>query len=272
MDELVLIGVSDEAEVDAGTPDGFAIGVAVELSIAERGLVDIGLHGTGPEFGAAGNCDGEAALAPQAAEGQGTVVIWRSDEGDLAVAVCVGPPWWRGKVQRGFVGRLDLDDVACPAGGVVEDVLVALYDVEIVVRNVLHVEPPAGVATRAKRVVDHIAHGSDIHGAQAVESGRSHVEELVGPDEVGLYFCGDAEEFAIETGYGGTGGETKRDLANQAIARQVVEGVEGDDLMTEPLECPEAVEGRFLGGKACGVQNLHGGTAFSLRSTLVAGP
>ncbi len=35
-------------------------------------------------------------------------------------------------------------------------------------------------------------------------------------------------------------------LRTKRIARQIVEGVEGDDLMAEPLERPEAIEGGFV--------------------------
>ena len=42
VDELVLIGVGEEAEVDPGAPDGVAIVVAVELAVAEDGFEGVG--------------------------------------------------------------------------------------------------------------------------------------------------------------------------------------------------------------------------------------
>ena len=48
-----------------------------------------------------------------------------------------------------------------------------------------------------------------------------------------------------------------RDFADEGTSRQIVEGVEGDDVMAEAFQCPEAIEGGFLGGEAGGVQNLH---------------
>src|SRR5439155_23855261 len=91
VDELVLIGVGEEAQVDARTPDGVAILVAVELAVAEGSFEDVRLHGAAPELRRAGDCYGEAAVAPEAAERLGAIVIGRADEGDLTVAVGVGP-------------------------------------------------------------------------------------------------------------------------------------------------------------------------------------
>src|SRR5206468_4168939 len=150
VDELVLIGVGEEAEIDARAPDGVAVVIAVELAVAKGGCKDVGLHSAAPELRRAGDCYGEAAVAPEAAEGLGAVVVGRADEGDLTVAVGVGPAGRRRIVQRRLVGGLDFDDVARASGGVVEDVLIALDDVEIVVRDVLHVETPAGIAAGAE--------------------------------------------------------------------------------------------------------------------------
>ena len=160
-------------------------------------------------------------------------------------------------MQRGLVGGLDFDDVARASRGVVEDVLVALDDVEIVVRDVLHVEAPAGVAAGAEGVVDHVADAGDAHGAETVEGFGAQRKKFVGPEEVGLFGLGDAEEIAIDAVDGGAGGEAMGDLADEGTSRQVVEGVEGDDVMSEALKCPEAIEGGFLGREAGGVQNLH---------------
>jgi len=120
--------------------------------------------------------------------------------------------------------------------------------VEIVVRDVLHVETPAGVAARAEGVVDHVADSGDVQGAHAVEGFGAHGKKLVGPEEVGLFGFSDAEQIAIEAVDGGAGGEAMGDLADEGTSRQIVEGVEGDDVMAEALKCPEAIEGGFLGG------------------------
>jgi hypothetical protein len=47
------------------------------------------------------------------------------------------------------------------------------------------------------------------------------------------------------------------DFTDERTPRQIVEGVEGDDLMAEALKCPEAIEGGFFWREAGGVQNLH---------------
>jgi hypothetical protein len=54
------------------------------------------------------------------------------------------------------------------------------------------------------------------------------------------------------------------DLADDGISRQIVEGIEGDDVMAEAFECPEAIEGGFLGREAGGIQNLHRMLGFPL--------
>jgi len=152
---------------------------------------------------------------------------------------------------------VDLDDVAGAVAAVVGDVAVALDDVEIVVGDVLHVEAPAWVAAGAEGVVDHVADGGNVHGAEAVESAGAHPEELVGPEEVGLFAFGDSEEVAVEVVDGGAGGEAEDDLADEGVGGVVLVGVERDDLMAEALQRPEAVEGRIVGREARGVQNLH---------------
>ncbi len=146
-------------------------------------------------------------------------------------------------MDGGLVGGLDLDDVAGAAGAVVGDVAVSLDDVEVVVGDVLHVEAPAGVLTGAEGVVDHVADGGDAHGAEAIEGAGLHREELVGPEEIGFFALGDVDEVAVETIDGRTGGEAKDDLADEWVGRQVLVGVEGNDLVAETLQSPEAVEG-----------------------------
>jgi len=91
----------------------------------------------------------------------------------------------------------------------------------------------------------------------AVEGFGPHRKKLVGPEEVRLFGFSDAEQIAIEAVDGGAGGEAMSDLSDEGTSRQIVEGVEGDDVVAESLKCPEAIEGGFLGGKAGGVQNLH---------------
>ncbi len=112
-------------------------------------------------------------------------------------------------MEGGLVGGLDLDDVTGSARGVVEDVLVALDDVEIVVRDVLHVETPAGIAAGAEGVVDHVADGGDAHGAQAVERAGAHGRGACRPRRGRAFRCGDAEEIAVEAIDGWAGGEAE---------------------------------------------------------------
>ena len=168
-------------------------------------------------------------------------------------------------MQRRFVGGLDLDDVACAARDVVVDVFVALDDMQIVVGNVLHVETPAGIAAGAEGVVNHIANGGNAQLAHAIQGAGMEEEQLVSPEEVGSFSRGYAEEIAIEPGDGGTCREPKGGLADQWVSGQIIEGVEGDDLMTEAFKRPESIEGGFFEREAGGVQNLHGVTAFPLR-------
>jgi hypothetical protein len=65
------------------------------------------------------------------------------------------------------------------------------------------------------------------------------------------------EQVAVEAVDGGAGGEAMSDFADEGTSRQIVEGVEGDDVVAETLQSPEAIEGGFLGGEAGGIQNLH---------------
>jgi hypothetical protein len=114
--------------------------------------------------------------------------------------------------------------------------------VQVVVRNVLHVEPPAWVLTGAERIVDHVTDGGDARGAETVECLRPHPEEFVGPQQIGLFALGNLDEIAVEAIHTGADGETMGDLADQGVARLVAVRVERDDLMAEPLQRPEAIE------------------------------
>ena len=261
--ELVLIGVGEEAEIDAGAPDGVAIVVVVELAVAEDGLKCFGLEGSGPGTDVSVDIDGEAAVAPETGEGFGTVVIGGTDEGDVAIAVGIGPIFGSGEVQGRLVGSLDFDDIACAAGGVIEDVLVALGDVQIVMGDGFHVEAPAGIAARAKGVVDHVADGSDAEGAHAIEGAGTHGEKLVGPEDVGFFSFGDADEITVKARDRWTSGETKGDLVEDGIGGVVVKGVEGDDLMAETLQCPGTIEAGVVRRDGGGVENLHGRTSLN---------
>jgi hypothetical protein len=136
-------------------------------------------------------------------------------------------------VQGGFVGGLDLEDVASAAATVLRDVFVALDDVEVVVGDALPVEAPAGVATGAEGVVDHIADGGDAEGAETVEGSGTDPEELVAQDDVGLFGLGEVKEIAVEAAYTGAGDEAYYDAADEAAGRLVVEDVEGDDGVAE---------------------------------------
>jgi hypothetical protein len=150
-------------------------------------------------------------------------------------------------VQRRLIGCLNLDDVASAARGIVQDIFVALDDVQIVVRDVLHVKPPAGVSSRAKRVVDHVADGDDAHGAHAVQGLGAHPQKFVRPQQVGSFSLGNLDEVAVETIHPGAGDQTMGDLADKRITRDISIGVEGDNLMPEPLQGPEAIERGVVG-------------------------
>ena len=101
MDELVLIGVGEEAEIDARAPDGVAVVVAEELAVAEDGPEGFGVEGADPGTGVAGDGDVEAALAPETGEGLGAVVVGSADEGDVAIAVGVDQPSGGAKCRVG---------------------------------------------------------------------------------------------------------------------------------------------------------------------------
>jgi len=243
VDEFVLIGVSDEAEVDLRLPDAFAVLVAIEFAVAAvDGSCSFGAKGGLPDE-SPGDGYGEIELLPETGEKAGAVVVGGTDEGDTAVAILVRPAKGRRVVDGGLVGGLDLDDVAGSVVAIVGDIFVALDDVEIVVGDVFHVETPAGILAGAEGVVDHVANSGDSHGSHAIECGRAHPEELVCPEEIGFFGFGDAEEIAVETADSGTCGKAEDDLAEEWVVRQVLVSVEGDDLMAEPLQCPEAVEG-----------------------------
>ncbi len=149
-------------------------------------------------------------------------------------------------MDGGLVGGLNLDDVTGSALAIVEDVFVALDDVQIVVGDVLHVEAPAGVAARAEGVVDHVADGSDAHPAQGGEHGGLGPEDLVGPEEIGLFACGDVEQIAVEAIYGWAGSDAVSDGAEKLIGGRVVQGIEANDGVAEPFEGPETIERRRI--------------------------
>src|SRR6185312_10579789 len=170
-----------------------------------------------PPPGVAGDRHRKAALAPQPGQRLGAIVVGGADEGDIAVAVGVGPAFgWR-EVDGGFVGSLNLDDVACAARGVVEDVLVALDDVQVVVGDVLHVEAPARVLARAEGVVDHVADGDDAHRTQTVQSLRAYPQEFVGPEKSWFFLLRRAEEIAVETVNGRTSRDTMDNLTEERV-------------------------------------------------------
>lgn len=160
-------------------------------------------------------------------------------------------------MERGFVGGLDLDDVASAMFTIFEDIFVALDDVQIVERDGLAVEAKSWVLTRAKEVVDHIADGGDAHGTKAVEGAGLHPKEFVGPDEIGLLCLGYFEKVAVEAVYARAGTEPVDDLADEGVAGLIVKGVEGDDGVAEPLQRPETVERGIIKRQTCCVKNFH---------------
>jgi hypothetical protein len=113
--------------------------------------------------------------------------------------------------------------------------------VEIVVGYVFHVETPTGVSTGAEGVVDHVTDAGNAQRSQAIEGFGAHRKKFVGPEEVGLFGFGDAEEIAIEAVYRGAGGEAMSDFPDKRTSREIVEGVEGDDMVAKAFKCPEAI-------------------------------
>jgi len=257
VDEFVLICVSDEAEVDLRLPYAFAVLVTIESAVAAvDGSCSFGAEGRFPdEF--PGDGYGEFELLPETGEEAGAVVVGSTDEGDTTVAILVGPAKGRRVVDGGLVGSLYLDDIAGSAAAIVGDILVALNDVKIVVRDVFHVETPAGILACAEGIVDHITNSGDSHGSHAIECGGAHPEELISPEEIGLFGCGDTEEIAVETADRGTCGKTEDDLVEERVVGHVLVRIEGDEQMAEPLQCPEAIERRVVRGETCSVKNLH---------------
>jgi hypothetical protein len=150
-------------------------------------------------------------------EGLSAVVVGCADKGDIAVTIGVGPACRRSEVQRRLIGCLNLDDVASAARRIIQDIFVALDDVQIVIRDVLHVKPPAGVWSRAERVVDHVADGDDAHIAHAVKGLGAHPQKFVGPQQVGPFSLCNLDEIAVETIYTSSGDQTMGDLADKRI-------------------------------------------------------
>ncbi len=91
VDELVLIGAGEEAEVDFGAPDGFAVLLLEELALAVEAGEGLGREGSLPGALVAGYGYLEFAGLGELIEGFGAVVVGCADEGDFAVAVLVGP-------------------------------------------------------------------------------------------------------------------------------------------------------------------------------------
>ncbi len=138
--------------------------------------------------------DRQAELLPEAREELRAVVVGRADEGDAAVAILVAPASGRRKVDGGLVGGLDLEDVAGSVVAVLDDILVALDDVEVEVSEIVFVEAPAWVTAHTKDVVDHVADADDAHAAQLDEGLGLEREELVGPEDVWAFAFGDSED------------------------------------------------------------------------------
>jgi hypothetical protein len=55
----------------------------------------------------------------------------------------------------------------------------------------------------------------------------------------------------------GRNGQTVGKLAYEAVAGFVVKGIEGDDMVSQTFQGPEAIEGGIVRGEAGSVQNLH---------------
>ena len=190
----------------------------------------------------AGDSDGKGLVAPEPAQCVSAIVVGSADEGDLAVAIGVGPFGGRWEVQGRFVRGLHFDHVAAAARGVIEDVLVALDDVQIVMGNRLHIKAPTGVLARTEGVIDHVADGGNAEGAHLVDGFGAHPKQLVGPEDVGFFGLRDSEQIAVKAVDGRSGGEAVRDLVDDWICGQVVEKVEWNDLVPKTLERPKSIQ------------------------------
>src|SRR6185437_13029320 len=190
--------MGEEAEVDLRAPDAFTVGLAKEFAVtAVDRRRSLGPKSLLPDE-AARNDDGETKFLPETREEVRAVVVGRAYEGDAAVAVLVAPAGGRREVDRGLVGGLNLEDIACAVLAVFDDVLVPLHDVEVEVSEIFFVEAPAGIAAHAKDVVDHVAGADNAHAAQPGQSVRLEREQLVGPEDVGALALRDCEDGAIE--------------------------------------------------------------------------
>ena len=188
-------------------------------------------------------------------------VVGQADEGDAAVAVCVGPAGQRGEMNRRLVAKENLHDVACAALAVVFEALVALGDVEIELGDAGDVAAPAGVAARAEGVVDHVADGLDAHAPHGFERLWSEEQGLVGPQKMGLLSFRKREKVTVEARCVGSAGGSEGERVQEIVLRAIRESVQLKDSFSGAAERPKAIQAGAAGGQAGGVENLHGASA-----------
>jgi hypothetical protein len=255
MYKLILIGVSNEAEIDLRSPDSLAILLLVEFPLPVESSEDLRSKSLLPVVLAPRN--GYGKLARKTAKGLGAVVIRRTNKGDLTVAITIRPPRRRRKVKSRLIRSLDLDDVPRPPAPVVTNILIPLDNMKIVVRNVLHVEPPARIPTRTEGIVDHVTDGSDTEGTQTIKRSRTHREKLVCPKDIGLLLLRQPKDVTIDAVDRRAGSKSKSDLAKYRIARLIIVIVQRDYVMAETLQRPQAIERGVIYGEARSIENLH---------------
>ena len=149
-----------------------------------------------------------------------------------------------------LVRGLNFKDVASAVLSVFDDIFIALDGMQIEVRKVLLVEPPAGIAAHAKDVVDHVADADDAHAAELLERAGLKRKQFVGPEDVGTLTFSDCEDVAIETADTRAELRTIDELAQERLRMLVIEGVQRNDLVSLTLERPEPIERRVVGREA----------------------
>ena len=168
----------------------------------------------------------------QTCEHRSAVVVRGTDERNAAVTLCIGVRLRRGKVDGGFERRLNLDYVARTGGKVIPHVRITLGTVQVVVRNRLHIESPAGVPSRTEEVVDHVRHRANAHRTKSVQRCRLHPQGLIRPQHLRLFRACSGEHVAVEARHLRSGNKAKLHASQQRLLRPVVVLVQRDDLVS----------------------------------------